>query len=185
MVTKLAAVASSFETTVSFWRQSSLTKHHPLTNQCCGDPSAALYLCAISCLRWQNLFFLFSILLHIFLCFALLLALSSARSGMRSKLNSIPFEFGCWKKKKSRENKNSEQKNGFLPTDKKPFFCSLLQTDPKANSIVTPRGPVCVYLPSSFQPEGISWSGTPGSSFFGSCRWCSRFSRHTGSCAGL
>lgn len=42
-----------------------------------------------------------------------------------------------------------------------------------------------VYLPSSFRPEDISWSGRLGSSFFGSYQWCSHFSLHTGSCAGL
>lgn len=42
-----------------------------------------------------------------------------------------------------------------------------------------------IYLPSSFRLEDISWSGRRGSSSSGSYQWCSHFSLHTGSCAGL
>lgn len=47
------------------------------------------------------------------------------------------------------------------------------------------RSTTNVYLPNSFQPEDISWSGRLDSSSCESCQWCSHSSLHTGSCVGL
>ena len=44
---------------------------------------------------------------------------------------------------------------------------------------------VNAYLRGSCLPWDTCGSGTPGSSFVWSCRWCSRFFRHTDSCVAL